>query len=146
MTVALNSVYESIDELIDFAQKSLNLDPLDANITKNHIFALFNLDSYKSSSLDKQKSIEEDEDCKARSKEDAECAEGASNSSIDDILNRFFQAAYNANLLDPSEEDTYSDTIMGLLSANPSKIQQLLSKLRKKKALVPLNNGFTTIA
>lgn len=133
MTVALNSVYESIDELIDFAQKSLNLDPLDANITKNHIFALFNLDSYKSSSLDKQKSIEEDEDCKARSKEDAECAEGASNSSIDDILNRFFQAAYNANLLDPSEEDTYSDTIMGLLSANPSKIQQLFEQTQKKE-------------
>ena len=138
MSNALNAVYASIDELVMFAQEKLELDPLDANITRNRIFALFNLDSYKSNLLDETQ-VKQNNKCESADKSD-ETQESNSvikiNSSIDDILRRFFEAAYNANLLDESQEEAYSDEIMGLLSANPSKIQQLFKNIESKDSSV----------
>ncbi len=42
---SLNDVYASIDVLVDYAGKHLNLDPRDADWTRNRIFELFELDS-----------------------------------------------------------------------------------------------------
>ena len=43
----LDAVYASIDALVDFARKRLELDPRDADWTRNRIFELFSLDSYR---------------------------------------------------------------------------------------------------
>lgn len=37
----LDAVYASIDALVDFARKRLELDPRDADWTRNRIFELF---------------------------------------------------------------------------------------------------------
>ena len=42
----LTEVYASIDALIDYALAHLDLDPRNADWTRNQIFALFRLDSY----------------------------------------------------------------------------------------------------
>ena len=41
----LDAVYASIDALVDFARKRLELDPRDADWTRNRIFELFSLDA-----------------------------------------------------------------------------------------------------
>ena len=47
MSDQLTEVYASIDALVDYAlDRSLDLDPRNADWTRNQIFALFHLDSY----------------------------------------------------------------------------------------------------
>ena len=46
MNDQLTEVYASIDALIDYALAHLDLDPRNADWTRNQIFALFRLDSY----------------------------------------------------------------------------------------------------
>ena len=46
MSDQLTEVYASIDALVDYALDHLDLDPRNADWTRNQIFALFHLDSY----------------------------------------------------------------------------------------------------
>ena len=46
MSDQLTEVYASIDALVDYALDHLDLDPRNADWTRNQIFALFRLDSY----------------------------------------------------------------------------------------------------
>ena len=46
MSDQLTEIYASIDALVDYALDHLDLDPRNADWTRNQIFALFHLDSY----------------------------------------------------------------------------------------------------
>ena len=96
---SLNDVYASIDVLVDYAGKHLNLDPRDADWTRNRIFELFELDSYRPT------------------------GETTDDTAPDELLSRFRESCVAAGLFEPEEGPRYADVVMGLLSASPSAVQ-----------------------
>ena len=140
---ALAAVYASIDALIDFAGRNLDLDPRDADWTRNNIFALFGLDSYQAEAA--SASVPSDEratgDASSHSAPSDEGAVGeadwgreSSRDSIgksisesfaypDALLADFRAAAIAAGLFDTDEGPVYADIIMGLLSQRPSYVE-----------------------
>ena len=94
-----NNVYASIDVLVDYAGKHLDLDPRDADWTRNRIFELFELDSYRPT------------------------GETTDDTAPDELLSRFRESCVAAGLFEPEEGPKYADVVMGLLSASPSAVQ-----------------------
>lgn len=94
----LDAVYASIDALVDFARKRLELDPRDADWTRNRIFELFSLDSYRPTGATSDDTLP------------------------DDLLTRFRAAAVAAGLFDADEGPVYADIVMGMLSGTPSAV------------------------
>ena len=88
---SLNDVYASIDVLVDYAGKHLNLDPRDADWTRNRIFELFELDSYRPT------------------------GETTDDTAPDELLSRFRESCVAAGLFEPEEGPRYADVVMGLL-------------------------------
>ncbi|PJM77689.1 UDP-glucose--hexose-1-phosphate uridylyltransferase [Bifidobacterium felsineum] len=138
MTAAnLDKVYDSIDALVAFAERNLGLDERDADWTRNNIFALFGLDSYRAPAAS------------AFSGGDLPLSEGAAPLSVpsdegagseadwgrdsdtdesafaypDALIAGFRAAATEAGLFEPEEGPVYADIIMGLLSGTPSSIE-----------------------
>ncbi|PST47663.1 galactose-1-phosphate uridylyltransferase [Bifidobacterium callitrichos] len=131
---ALAAVYVSIDALVDFAVRNLDLDPRDADWTRNNIFALFGLDSYQAAA---SASVPSDEratgDASSHSAPSDEGAVGEADrgrESIsesfaypDALLAGFRAAATAAGLFEAEEGPAYADIIMGLLSQRPSYVE-----------------------
>ena len=82
---SLNDVYASIDVLVDYAGKHLNLDPRDADWTRNRIFELFELDSYRPT------------------------GETTDDTAPDELLSRFRESCVAAGLFEPEEGPRYAD-------------------------------------
>ena len=96
---ALSRVYASIDALVEHACVRLALDRRDADWTRNRIFELFSLSSYEPTGA---------------------TSDGR---SVDELLAQFREAAVAGGLFESEEWPAYADMVMGLLSANPSTVQ-----------------------
>lgn len=106
---ALAEVYSSVDALVDFACKRLDLDAADADWARNRVFELFSLDSYRPTGA------------------------VAGSAAQDDLLARFRAAAIAARLLDEDEAAVYGDIVMGLLSARPSVLQKQFLDIEREQ-------------
>lgn len=95
----LDAVYADIDALVDFACRDLDLDARDADWTRNRIFELFALDSYRPTGA------------------------LAGDAGVDELIERFRADGAEAGLFDADEAPVIADIVMGLLSANPAAIQ-----------------------
>nr|WP_125981103.1 UDP-glucose--hexose-1-phosphate uridylyltransferase [Bifidobacterium goeldii] len=106
---ALEQVYTVIDELIDYATRHLELDERDADWTRNRMFELFSLDSYRPT--------------------------GASSSDDlpDELLTRFRQAGVAAGLFDANEGPVWADVVMGILSGAPSKVENRFEQVEREE-------------
>ena len=104
----LDAVYASIDALVDFARKRLELDPRDADWTRNRIFELFSLDSYRPTGATSDDTLP------------------------DDLLTRFRAAAVAAGLFDADEGPVYADIVMGMLSGTPSAAQDRFEAVERE--------------
>ena len=104
----LDAVYASIDALVDFARKRLELDPRDADWTRNRIFELFSLDSYRPTDATSDDTLP------------------------DDLLTRFRAAAVAAGLFDADEGPVYADIVMGMLSGTPSAVQDRFEAVERE--------------
>ena len=104
----LDAVYASIDALVDFARKRLELDPRDADWTRNRIFELFSLDSYRPTGATSDDTLP------------------------DDLLTRFRAAAVAAGLFDADEGSVYADIVMGMLSGTPSAVQDRFEAVERE--------------
>ena len=104
----LDAVYASIDALVDFARKRLELDPRDADWTRNRIFELFSLDSYRPTGATSDDTLP------------------------DDLLTRFRAAAVAAGLFDADEGPVYADIVMGMLSGTPSAVQDRFEAVERE--------------
>ena len=104
----LDAVYASIDALVDFARKRLELDPRDADWTRNRIFELFSLDSYRPTGATSDDTLP------------------------DDLLTRFRAAAVAAGLFDADEGPVYADIVMGMLSGTPSAVQNRFEAVERE--------------
>ena len=117
MNDQLTEVYASIDALIDYALAHLDLDPRNADWTRNQIFALFRLDSYPGpKTTTSAASVSDVVQDIVGSRSQAPYGE----KTPDPLLAAFRAAATTAGLFKPEEGPAYADTIMGILSANPS--------------------------
>ena len=117
MNDQLTEVYASIDALIDYALAHLDLDPRNADWTRNQIFALFRLDSYPGpKTTTSAASVSDVVQDIVGSRSQAPYGE----KTPDPLLAAFRAAATTAGLFDPEEGPAYADTIMGILSANPA--------------------------
>lgn len=117
MSDQLTEVYASIDALVDYALDHLDLDPRNADWTRNQIFALFHLDSYPgpkttTSAASVSDAVQDIVGSRSQAPSDEK--------TPDPLLAAFRAAATTAGLFDPEEGPTYADTIMGILSANPA--------------------------
>ena len=117
MNDQLTEVYASIDALIDYALDHLDLDPRNADWTRNQIFALFHLDSYPgpkttTSAASVSDAVQDIVGSRSQAPSDEK--------TPDPLLAAFRAAATTAGLFDPEEGPAYADTIMGILSANPA--------------------------
>lgn len=104
----LDTVYTSIDRLIDHAIHHLNLDPRDVDWTRNRIFALFDLSSYQPTGAT------------------------ADGQSIDELVAGLCQAAIAAGLFTQDENTSIADEVMGLLSASPSAIDDRFKEIESR--------------
>ncbi|OZG68037.1 UDP-glucose--hexose-1-phosphate uridylyltransferase [Bifidobacterium eulemuris] len=95
----LEPVYAGVDALVDYACDRLALDRRDADWTRNRIFELFDLSSY------------------------APTGAVADGRSADELLGEFRAAAVEAGLFEAEEGPVWADIVMGILSANPSALQ-----------------------
>ncbi|TPF95660.1 UDP-glucose--hexose-1-phosphate uridylyltransferase [Bifidobacterium sp. UTBIF-78] len=124
---ALTAVYASIDALVDFAVRNLDLDPRDADWTRNNIFALFGLDSYGAQSGSPE--VPACEAAQSDSAADSGADSGTNPDSNADfaypdaLLADFRAAAAAAGLFEAEEGPVYADIIMGLLSQRPSYVE-----------------------
>ena len=117
MSDQLTEVYASIDALVDYALDHLDLDPRNADWTRNQIFALFHLDSYPGpKTTTSAASVSDAVQDIVGSRSQAPYGE----KTPDPLLAAFRAAATTAGLFDPEEGPAYADTIMGILSANPA--------------------------
>ena len=117
MNDQLTEVYASIDALIDYALAHLDLDPRNADWTRNQIFALFRLDSYPGpKTTTSAASVSDVVQDIVGSRSQAPYDE----KTPDPLLAAFRAAATTAGLFKPEEGPAYADTIMGILSANPA--------------------------
>ena len=117
MNDQLTEVYASIDALIDYALAHLDLDPRNADWTRNQIFALFRLDSYPGpKTTTSAASVSDAVQDIVGSRSQAPYGE----KTPDPLLAAFRAAATTAGLFKPEEGPAYADTIMGILSANPA--------------------------
>mgnify|MGYP000393797861 CR=1 FL=1 len=117
MSDQLTEVYASIDALVDYALDHLDLDPRNADWTRNQIFALFHLDSYPGpKTTTSAASVSDVVQDIVGSRSQAPYGE----KTPDPLLAAFRAAATTAGLFDPEEGPAYADTIMGILSANPA--------------------------
>lgn len=117
MNDQLTEVYASIDALIDYALAHLDLDPRNADWTRNQIFALFRLDSYPGpKTTTSAASVSDVVQDIVGSRSQAPYGE----KTPDPLLAAFRAAATTAGLFKPEEGPAYADTIMGILSANPA--------------------------
>ena len=117
MNDQLTEVYASIDALIDYALAHLDLDPRNADWTRNQIFALFRLDSYPGpKTTTSAASVSDVVQDIVGSRSQAPYGE----KPPDPLLAAFRAAATTAGLFKPEEGPAYADTIMGILSANPA--------------------------
>ena len=117
MSDQLTEVYASIDALVDYALDHLDLDPRNADWTRNQIFALFHLDSYPgpkttTSAASVSDAVQDIVGSRSQAPSDEK--------TPDPLLAAFRAAATTAGLFDPEEGPAYADTIMGILSANPA--------------------------
>ncbi|KAB7790813.1 UDP-glucose--hexose-1-phosphate uridylyltransferase [Bifidobacterium leontopitheci] len=104
----LESVYAAIDALVDYAGKRLDLDPRDADWTRNRLFELFSLDSYRPTGATSDDAMP------------------------DDLLAAFREAGVAAGLFDADEGPVYADVVMGLLSGTPSSIQDRFVEVERE--------------
>ena len=119
----LTEVYASIDALIDYALAHLDLDPRNADWTRNQIFALFRLDSYPGpKTTTSAASVSDVVQDIVGSRSQAPYGE----KTPDPLLAAFRAAATTAGLFKPEEGPAYADTIMGILSANPADLDDVV--------------------
>ncbi|MBT1160831.1 UDP-glucose--hexose-1-phosphate uridylyltransferase [Bifidobacterium sp. SO1] len=104
----LDTVYAAIDALVDHAIRHLDLDPRDADWTRNRIFALFDLGSYHPTGMT------------------------AGESTVDDLVTAFRTAAVTAGLIEPEDGASIADEVMGILSAAPSAIEDRFAAVEAK--------------
>ena len=117
MNDQLTEVYASIDALIDYALAHLDLDPRNADWTRNQIFALFRLDSYPGpKTTTSAASVSDVVQDIVGSRSQAPYGE----KTPDPLHAPVRAAAPTAGLFKPEEGPAYADTIMGILSANPA--------------------------
>ncbi len=107
----MENVYKSIDRLVSYAQKQLDLDRKDVDYVRNGIFRLLNLQSY---APDYQ--IEEPTDV-----------------APDALLAEFTAACVDAKLFEIEEGEYYRDAVMGELSLLPSQLQSKFEKAKTTK-------------
>ena len=107
---ALVEVYAAVDALIDYATEHLELDERDTDWTRNRIFELFALDSYKPT--------------------------GATSSDElpDELLTCFRRAAVAAGLFDADEGPVWADVIMGILSRTPSAVEDRFAQIEGEES------------
>jgi UDPglucose--hexose-1-phosphate uridylyltransferase len=113
----LDATYSCIDALITYAQHSLKLDPRDADLARNEIFALFSLDSYTQT-----------EEGAATAQQSRTTAQ---TESVDELLARFTEAATTARIMEPDEAPRYEDAVMGILTARPSALQDEFASIER---------------
>ena len=102
----LDAVYASIDALVE--RKRLEIHPRDADWTRNRIFELFSLDSYRPTGATSDDTLP------------------------DDLLTRFRAAAVAAGLFDADEGSVYADIVMGMLSGTPSAVQDRFEAVERE--------------
>jgi UDPglucose--hexose-1-phosphate uridylyltransferase len=107
----MQKVYQSIDNLIVYAQKYLMLDERDVLYTKNSIFRLLGLESYAGTTQQTQ--------CTA--------------TSPDVLLNDFVAACVEENLFASEESEYYCDEVMGELMMSPSLVNCLFEQIEGAK-------------
>lgn len=98
-------VYRSIDALIAYAERRLDLDPRDADWARNGIFALYGLGSYRAADADSVKSA------------------APVPLAPDGLLADFLEAAVRAGLFPKEEGPAQADRVMGILCARPSALE-----------------------
>lgn len=103
----MKNVYYSIDRLICYALKNLNLDKKDEDYVRNEIFSLFGLDSCL------EKNYYEVLD-----------------SNPDNLLKEFNLAAIAAKLYEDYQAEYYLDQIMGYLSMRPSLVENMFNEIK----------------
>lgn len=103
----LADVYAAIDALIDHARIKLGLDPRDVDWTRNRIFAMFDLSSYRPTGAT------------------------AGGRGVDELLARLRETAVAAGLFDAEDGPVVADQVMGVLSAAPSAIQNRFSTIER---------------
>ncbi|RSX57420.1 UDP-glucose--hexose-1-phosphate uridylyltransferase [Bifidobacterium samirii] len=103
----LNAVYATIDALVDHARLRLDLDARDADWTRNRIFALFSLDSYRPTGT---------------------TSDGR---PVDDLVADFRAAGVAAGLFHDEEGPSVADVVMGILSQPPSAILRRFAAIER---------------
>lgn len=96
---ALANVYGSIDALIDYATRRLELDPLDVDWKRNEILEMLGLDTYRGTGATSREPL-----------------------TPDRLLGRFRDAIVVAGICTRDEAPIAADGVMGLLSARPSTV------------------------
>lgn len=104
MSDQLTEVYASIDALVDYALDHLDLDPRNADWTRNQIFALFHLDSYPgpkttTSAASVSDAVQDIVGSRSQAPSDEK--------TPDPLLAAFRAAATTAGLFDPEEGPAY---------------------------------------
>ena len=102
----MKKLYDSIDKLVLYAQKKLELNDLDYDYVKNSIYALFDLNSYTDLTV------------------------AYENETLDQLLAEFDQEVINNELAMEGDLEYINDQVMGLLSLIPSQINERFNTIK----------------
>lgn len=106
----MQQVYDSIDRLIDYAEKNLDLDGKNSDYVRNGIFRFLGLSSY--SGYGKI---------------------AADDVSPEKLLEDFSAACIGAGLFTEEEREYYCDEVMGELMLNPKQTEDKFNSIQKKE-------------
>lgn len=123
----LSEVYRRMDDLIGYAIRHLDLDPRDVDWKRNHILALFNLDSYVPQTASQVKDGTQNQEAEPgkTTHEDDESGE-----VIDNLIEAFCQAIEDAGLPGSETPLTICDQVMDILSQPPSALQDRFEQVQ----------------
>jgi UDPglucose--hexose-1-phosphate uridylyltransferase len=136
MSEQFNQVYASIDALVFYAERHLDLDPRNVDWARNQVFALFSLDSYDGPA------------CRCGGPDgDPDGGQGDRNASADRnraddasgryadpeaLLADFRSACVAAGLFEAETGPVYADIVMGILSANPADLEDRFARVEQE--------------
>ena len=104
----MTEVYRSIDALIDYAERQLNLDRKNVHYVRNGILRLLGLESFANDTQEKCLDV-----------------------TPDNVLKRFADACVNAGVFEREEASYFCDSVMGELMMSPKETQAVFEeKLR----------------
>lgn len=104
----LTRLYETIDALIDFAFRHLELDAANGDWVRNQIFAIFGLDSYQPTGTTPDPAAD-----------------------VETLVGEYTQAAVDAGVLAEENVAAVADQTMAILSLNPAQLQARFEQIRE---------------